>query len=150
MLWTIALNSVCLVFVLGLVLVPQLAEDAVADSTVNVADDGPCDFVFESTWVQKTQSVSCCSQLYQNETFATPDSVLAVINDLLEGSGFMAHSPFFYGYYSGTFVFELSGGARFNFPLAYFLVMLTVFTVNLVAVVFSSAKSFKVRLEQVS
>ena len=60
----------------------------------------------------------------------------------------MAYSPFFYGYYSGTFGFEI-GRFTFDFPLSYFLVMQGVFLVNLVAVVYSSAKSFTADLQLV-
>ncbi len=42
-----------------------------------------------------------------------------------------------------------SSTVSFDFPLAYFLVMLSVFFVNLVAVVYSSAKSFGAHLKQV-
>ncbi len=56
----------------------------------------------------------------------------------------MSVSAFFYGFYDGTFNFVFSNGATFDYPLAYFLVMLSVFIVNLVAVVYASAKSFHV------
>ncbi len=76
--------------------------------------------------------------------------MVSVVADLLQGTGFMEYSPFYYGYYSGTFQFEFgTGGATFDFPLAYFLVMLAVFLVNLVAVVYSSAKSFGAHLKTV-
>ena len=52
----------------------------------------------------------------------------------------MATSVMFYGHYSSA-AFTL-GDVTFDFPLAYFLVMVSVFMVSLVAVVFSSAKSF--------
>ena len=54
----------------------------------------------------------------------------------------MEVSPVFYGYYSGTFIFDLNG-VPYNFPLAYFLVMLGIFALNLMAMVKSSAKSFR-------
>ena len=54
----------------------------------------------------------------------------------------MEDSPVFYGYYSGTFVFDLYG-VPYNFPLAYFLVLLSVFLLTIVALVTSSAKSFQ-------
>ena len=60
----------------------------------------------------------------------------------------MAYSPFFYGYYSGTFSFDF-GGWSFDFPLSYFLVMEGILLVNLVAVVYSSAKSFTADLQLV-
>ena len=53
----------------------------------------------------------------------------------------MEVSALFYGHYDGTFKFYLYDTV-FDYPLAYFLVMLSVFGITLVAVVYSSAKSF--------
>jgi len=57
----------------------------------------------------------------------------------------MEDSPFFYGYYSGTFDFA----SGFDFPLSYVLTMLSVYAVSLSAVVYSSAKSFSAHLKVV-
>jgi hypothetical protein len=53
----------------------------------------------------------------------------------------MEFSPMFYGFYDGTFVFDIKG-VQFDFPLAFLLVMMTIMIVNLVVIVVSSAKSF--------
>lgn len=53
----------------------------------------------------------------------------------------MEISPLFFGYYSGTYAFELNN-VTYEFPLAYFLVMFAIFVVNLVFVVRSFAKAF--------
>ncbi len=67
MLWTSALNAVSLLLVIGLVLVPQLAEDAhegdAGGNTFNQADDGQCDGLEEGFWAPENQTVACCSQL---------------------------------------------------------------------------------------
>ncbi len=67
MLWTTALNVACLLLVLLLVLVPQLAEDAhesdPGGNTFNEADDGPCDLLVDGYWALEEQDVACCSQL---------------------------------------------------------------------------------------
>lgn len=59
----------------------------------------------------------------------------------------MESSPMFYGHYSGTFVFRYDK-LNFDFPLAYFLVMFSVFLLNLSVVVISSAKSAKSRIKR--
>ena len=53
----------------------------------------------------------------------------------------MESSPMFYGYYNGTYIFKIND-VKFDFPLAFLLVMMTVMLVNLVVIVVSSAKSF--------
>ena len=59
----------------------------------------------------------------------------------------MEKSIFFYGSYPGTFVFVFNG-VSFDFPLAYFLVMIIVLLVNLSWVVISSAKATKEELQR--
>ncbi len=87
---------------------------------------------------------------YANSSSTYRDDIGNVFLDLLQGSGFMESSPFFYGYYSGTYKFTFDNDwVAYDFPLAYFLVMLAVFVVNLVAVVYSSAKSFGAHLKTV-
>ena len=51
----------------------------------------------------------------------------------------------FYGYYDGTFPFKLNE-TEYDFPLAYFFVMLCIFIFNLIVVVVSSANSFHASL----
>ena len=53
----------------------------------------------------------------------------------------MEGTPMFYGYYDGTYQFEFND-VIFDFPLAFFLVILVIMMVNLVIIVISSAKSF--------
>ena len=55
----------------------------------------------------------------------------------------MENTAVFYGYYTGTFVFEFVGGMKFDFPMSYFLVIFFVYLVNLCWVVFTSTKSTK-------
>ena len=45
----------------------------------------------------------------------------------------------FYGYFSGTYSFEFHS-VVYEFPLAYFLVMLTIFVINLMFVISSFSK----------
>lgn len=71
------------------------------------------------------------------------ESTATLLESLLLGTNWMEDTLLFYGHYYGTFVFEF-GGVDFDFPLAYLLVFMAVFVVNLVAIVVSSAKSFRV------
>ena len=59
-------------------------------------------------------------------------------------SGWIERQALFYGYYSGTFVFEIIDGVVFDFPLAYFLVMVSVLLFNVVTVTLAAATAFKV------
>ena len=62
------------------------------------------------------------------------------VNHLLNlGTGWMENSAMFYGFYDGTYDMNIT----YNFPLAYFLVITSIFAFNLTAVVRSSSKSFR-------
>ena len=63
---------------------------------------------------------------------------------LFLGTGWMEDSVLFYGNYIGTFVFVFDS-RHYDFPTAYFLVIFTVFLLNLIYVVYTSAKSAKER-----
>lgn len=153
--WTMGLNVVTTIFVLFLIVTPQLVEDdrAGRSDPGSLPLDSDCqightELPSEQYWVPEANASLCCSLGYQNSTsdldFDTGDffnSLLSFFSDLFQGTNWMADSPLFYGYYSGTFVFQ-SLGVVFDFPMAYLLVMISAFLVNLLAVVFSSAKSF--------
>jgi hypothetical protein len=60
----------------------------------------------------------------------------------------MEASPMFYGYYDGTYSFNFNGYS-YDFPLAFFLVMLCIMIVNLIVIVVSSAKSLYKRFSNI-
>ena len=56
----------------------------------------------------------------------------------------MESTPLFYGAYNGTFIFFYeNSNIKFDFPLAYFLVMLAIFFISLAWLVITSRKSIK-------
>ena len=101
------------------------------------------------TWYLMDNVSDCCSQEYQRSIpreaidFTDLESVKHFFSMVTQGTGWMANTALFYGYYSGTFVFEFNG-VSFDFPLAFFTVMLAIFVVNCLAVTFAAAKAFKV------
>ena len=65
--------------------------------------------------------------------------VAHISNFYIAGSGWIYFVPVFYGYYSGTYSFQFHN-VVYEFPLAYFLVMFTIFFVNLLYVISSFSK----------
>ncbi len=65
MLWTTALNSVCLALVMGLIVAPQLLQESL-NPEGREHDWGECEQVvngIEAAWVPKGQEVQCCSRM---------------------------------------------------------------------------------------
>eukprot|EP00095_Tigriopus_kingsejongensis_P004414 maker-scaffold654_size118352-snap-gene-0.10 protein:Tk04414 transcript:maker-scaffold654_size118352-snap-gene-0.10-mRNA-1 annotation:"hypothetical protein BRAFLDRAFT_199751" len=144
--WTMGLNIVSLIFILLLIIVPQLVEHT-QTAVPPLALECQFDHHEPGQWVPQANAPECCSRIYLNGTreltFDTSDffgSLWSFIQDLLQGTNWMENTALFYGYYSGTFKFDLNG-VTFDFPLAYILVMVAVYVINLLAVVFASAKS---------
>ena len=59
----------------------------------------------------------------------------------------MEYSPFFYGYYNGTFSFEFDH-VTFDYPLAFFLVMASILLINMVAIIIISVSSMKKHIKR--
>ena len=59
----------------------------------------------------------------------------------------MEYSPFFYGYYNGTFSFEFDH-VTFDYPLAFFLVMASILFINMAAIIIISVSSMKKHIKR--
>ena len=59
----------------------------------------------------------------------------------------MEYSVFFYGYYNGTFVFEFDN-LTFDYPLSFFLVMASIFLVNMAVIIIMSVSSMKKHIQR--
>ena len=64
----------------------------------------------------------------------------------LSPTGWVGRTPLFYGYYSGTYAFEL-GGITFDFPSSFFFVMVSILFVNMFAVMLKAAEAVKVETD---
>ena len=145
--WMILLTFINTLFIFGLIFAPQLAyqpEPKEPTLCPNVTKDN-------TTYVPIENATECCSQIYEElveKASINEDSTfLDYVTPILTGSDWMESIPMFYGYYKGTYVFEFKN-IKFDFPLAYFLVMVVIFLLNLCTVVFSSASSIKARIER--
>lgn len=89
-------------------------------------------------------SEDCCFLIYYNQS--TQDSLFIV--DLVQGSGSIERTRFFYGFYvNKTFTYQINGiNLYYNFPLAYIATTILYFIISLVAIVKSAAKGFKERM----
>jgi hypothetical protein len=70
------------------------------------------------------------------------------VGDIIQGTGFMECSLFFYGYYpNSTFTYEVDSTVMFyDLPLAYVCVTIIYFGVSLISIVKAAAYGFKERL----
>ena len=59
----------------------------------------------------------------------------------------MEYSPFFYGYYNGTFSFKFDH-VTFDYPLAFFLVMASILLINMAAIIIISVSSMKKHIKR--
>ncbi|XP_043803117.1 transmembrane channel-like protein 7 isoform X2 [Apis laboriosa] len=82
-----------------------------------------------------SNSISCCSELYQNITQESNS-----ITDI----GILEYTLLFYGVYSHI-TYDTSG-IFFNLPLSYISATIGIFIISLIAIVKSAAKSFKQRV----
>lgn len=112
LLWLINLNIFNVIMICLLVVLPQELHDK--KETITRED---CDNVKMTKYGKncyETANVSaCCSLDYQDnlETFSFEqnelvDSVTNLLRSLFDGSGWMANTILFYGYYSGTYIFH--------------------------------------------
>lgn len=71
-----------------------------------------------------------------------------IIMDIIQGTGLLSTTPFFYGYYSNETLSNQSGDFTFyyNIPLAYVLITILYFLLSLFAILRSSVKGFTERL----
>ena len=151
--WMIALVFINTLFIFGLIFAPQIAYQP--DSAPGNSSTCPAITLTNNnvtmTYFPIEDAMECCSQFYENLTekasINEDSTFLDYITPILTGSDWMENTYMFYGYYKGTFVFEFKS-VMFDFPLAYFLVMVAIFLLNLTLVVFSSASSIKARIEQ--
>ena len=146
----ILLSFINTLFIFGLIFAPQLAYKI--ESEEPTPDTCPKKIKNNSTYIPIENATECCSQLYgslvKNASIVKGKSTfLDYVTPILTGSDWMEGTPMFYGHYNGTYVFEYKN-IKFDFPLAYFLVMVAIFLLNLCAVVFSSASSIKARIER--
>ena len=145
----IALVFINTLFIFGLIFAPQIAYQP--DSAPRNSSTCQAETHNYVTYFPIEDAMECCSQFYENLTknasINQNSTFLDYITPILTGSDWMENTYMFYGYYKGTFVFEFES-VTFDFPLAYFLVMVAIFLLNLTLVVFSSASSIKARIEQ--
>ena len=145
--WTMILNVVSTLFIVGLIVVPQLVADQEDPFLRRPNKTRDC-ISYDKHWYARDNASECCSNRYQerNEDHEGPsqnffDRAASRLEALLLGTGWIEDSELFYGHYSGTFVFQF-GSASFDFPLAYFLVMIFLLILNLAAIVVASSRSF--------
>ena len=147
--WMIALVFINTLFIFGLIFAPQIAYQP--DSAPRNSSTCQAETHNNVIYFPIEDAMECCSQFYENLTknasINQESTFLDYITPILTGSDWMENTYMFYGYYKGTFVFEFKS-VMFDFPLAYFLVMVAIFLLNLTLVVFSSASSIKARIEQ--
>ena len=85
--------------------------------------------------------ILCCFIFFPNECPGVDWAFLLGFFAFL-GDKFMESTPLFYGAYNGTFIF-IYDNITFDFPLAYFLVILAIFFISLAWLVITSRKSIK-------
>ena len=140
-------------FVFGLIFIPHIAFEP-RDETDNEAI-AICQYTeknFNNTLFYPIGYASnCCSIYYEglmeNASLSEDSTFLDYATPILTASDWMEYSYLFYGYYKGTFEFKFNK-VTFDFPLAYFLVIFSIFLLNLSVVVFSSASNIKARIER--
>uniref|UniRef100_A0A0K2UBL3 TMC domain-containing protein n=1 Tax=Lepeophtheirus salmonis TaxID=72036 RepID=A0A0K2UBL3_LEPSM len=149
--WIASLNLLNATIVFFLIYLPH----AIKDRRQNQLDDTDSTCIwFDNRYVLESKVLDCCSLRYNKDSDEAWDFFSDIeshnfwkkgslfLQDIIQGSHWISFSPLFYGFYEGTYTFKI-GSTYYNFPLAYFLVMLIIFLINLFAVVRSSSRSFK-------
>ncbi|KAJ8982380.1 hypothetical protein NQ317_005474 [Molorchus minor] len=98
----------------------------------------------EGHYGTESNTTSCCSEKYFNETVTQNNIVL----DLVQGTGILERTVLFYGFYNSSILTYLMGDVNMHFdlPLAYICITILYFAVSLIAILRSAAKGFKERL----
>ena len=146
-------------FVLGLIFIPHILfepKDPKGDQNSTEIIASKCKLleknISDTLFYPIDNASTCCSSYYEklmdNASLSDDSSFIDYITPILTASDWMEYSYLFYGYYKGTFEFEFNNNVKFDFPLAYFLVIFSIFLLNLSVVVFSSASSIKARIER--
>lgn len=127
--WLFFLNLIILIIVFTFITLPSLLLDIQEPSDVNP---------------ETNSSDTATNQRNDNETVSANN----IIMDIIQGTGILESTPFFYGYYSNETLTAQDGKFRFvyNIPLAYVTVTLIYFLCSLFAILRSSAKGFTERL----
>ena len=138
-------------FVFGLIFIPHIAFEP-RIKTDNATKCTNLEMNVSNTLFFPIDNASECCSIYYEElmndaSLSTNSTFLDYVTPILTASDWMENSYLFYGYYKGTYDFTFNS-VTFDFPLAYFLVIFSIFLLNLSVVVFSSASNIKARIER--
>ncbi|GJQ77862.1 hypothetical protein Trydic_g16115 [Trypoxylus dichotomus] len=126
--WLIFLNIFIFVLIFLFIILPMII--------FNPANPTDC--------YENDNITNCCA----GENFNRSISDNSVILDFVQGTGWMAHTLFFHGFYSNE-VFKYATHTfqgYYSLPLAYVSVIIVILLVSLVAIVRAAAKGFKHRI----
>lgn len=133
--WILFLNVYLFLLIFGFIIIPTLAFPSAGYTTQVLGSSG------------STSNTATCSVRY-NLTYAT--SGASVIQDFIQGSGWMEKTGLFYGWFDAVELnLGTTGGKYFNYlmPFAYFMTSLGVLFLSLVRMARFTIASFKENLE---
>lgn len=129
--WLFLLNLFIFFIIFIFISLPSILLDVEELSDENIETNSSYIFI---------DKVNVSESVAQNDT--------NIILDIIQGTGFLATTPFFFGYYKNETLTNVDEGFKFyyNIPLAYIIITVFYFLASLFAILRSSAKGFTERL----